>query len=721
MKQNVLDFHRIIAVLITTAIICAFFLPLFYPEPKLFATPDFGQSDIWNLNLPAKQFLSESLKRGEWPLWNKYVGGGYPQLAEGQIGTFYIPNLLLFRFLPFVEAFNIGYIVTFVIASWGMHWFLRLLGRSVLASFFGSLLFTFSGIFATHLTHYNLIQSISLVPWIFAAQYKIANSGKVYWGVLLSFLISQQIFTGFPQITLITILGLLTSIFFFSKQKTTKNYIKIYIVSMLFISLGFVASSIQLLPQSEFLNASTRQGGLDAFHATLFSFPFIHLLTMIDPYALGDPRRGTYSPDLTIQNSIFWENTGYIGIVPLIFILLSLFQKKKTKKYFFFLFLSLGSILLMTGKFSPLYFIFTFPPLSFFRVPSRFIVLFVFSLTILSAFGFDFVKNRYRSLKFILLCLTFLAMLQLFYFAKDYNTTLPAKLILKKPQTAEFLEKNSTGKILSWGSAFHWNKIFFDEGWKNPEKYIAFNNSLLANQNSLWQIESLNVYQSQITRRYEVISTLFQDMQSSQNKNIATPSSVMIKMLRLYNTDTITTPFILSHEELSQIYKTQKEPIFRIYKLQNVKPQFYFTNKIKSIKTLKEFIENIKDDDVVYIEKNLDFPRSAQTPSSNISLIKNDNLNKVFNLKTTTPGLLVINSSFDKGWNATIDGKQTNVIPANLNQIAVPIKNKGSFNIKLEYTPQSFQVGKYFTLFIYIFFALLSLLILAKRQRRKLP
>jgi hypothetical protein len=105
-----------------------FFARLFYPEPMIFYLPEYERSDIWNQNYPFKDFLSHSLKHGELPFWSKDAGTGFSLFAEGQVGTLYIPNLILFYFLPTWIAWNLSYILLFLLSFLGAYLFYRELG-----------------------------------------------------------------------------------------------------------------------------------------------------------------------------------------------------------------------------------------------------------------------------------------------------------------------------------------------------------------------------------------------------------------------------------------------------------------------------------------------------------------------------------------------------------------------------------------------------------------
>lgn len=128
-------------------IVLFFFGRLFFPEPKLFYTPDYGGSDIWHLNYPLKDFLSRSLKSGELPFWSKDRGTGFALFAEGQIGALYIFNILFFGLLPTWLAWNITYAVHFFLAFFGSYLFLKKLGNSENSSLLLSFSFSFGGFF----------------------------------------------------------------------------------------------------------------------------------------------------------------------------------------------------------------------------------------------------------------------------------------------------------------------------------------------------------------------------------------------------------------------------------------------------------------------------------------------------------------------------------------------------------------------------------------------
>ena len=98
-----------------------YFVPLLWPEMKLLVTPDFGRSDSWHYSFQSKFMLWQSLQSNRLPLWEPRIGMGFPLFAEGPVGALFIPNMLLFKFLPNpVLAYNVSFMVTFAWFGVGM-------------------------------------------------------------------------------------------------------------------------------------------------------------------------------------------------------------------------------------------------------------------------------------------------------------------------------------------------------------------------------------------------------------------------------------------------------------------------------------------------------------------------------------------------------------------------------------------------------------------------
>src|SRR5260221_14290233 len=62
----------------------------YFTSPYLWETLDYVLFYQWNF-----QFLAESLRSGQLPLWNPYIGLGRPFLSDSQNACFYPPTYLI--------------------------------------------------------------------------------------------------------------------------------------------------------------------------------------------------------------------------------------------------------------------------------------------------------------------------------------------------------------------------------------------------------------------------------------------------------------------------------------------------------------------------------------------------------------------------------------------------------------------------------------------------
>jgi hypothetical protein len=259
------------------------------------ATPDFGHSDFWHFNFAVKFFLGQALHHGFLPFWSKDIGTGFPLFAESQVGIFNLFNLIFFWLFDPALAINLGYLTTFLIVISGTYLFCRSINFERKVSLLASFLFGFCGIFVTHVPHFNFIQTAAFLPWIFFATQKIISTGKLMFGLLLSFTISQQFYSGYPQMVMISLVG--SSLYLLWNFRATKS-VKLLLIYTAFVLLGITLASPQLLATWTLLKLSPP---LSETTYTAFPYSPINLLSFLNPYLFGDPRIGTYPYTLNIK------------------------------------------------------------------------------------------------------------------------------------------------------------------------------------------------------------------------------------------------------------------------------------------------------------------------------------------------------------------------------------------------------------------------------------
>ncbi|MEW6006540.1 MAG: hypothetical protein AB1595_00045, partial [bacterium] len=366
-------------------------------------TGDLGYSDLTDLNLGLKYILSYGLKDFKIPIWSNELLCGMPILAEGEGGFLNPINLLFFIFFPPIPGYIYSTISIYIIGAIGIFLFSRKIGLSYFPSILSSITFIFSGFFITHLKHPAMIMTASFFPFLFYFLERFIQEGRLCFVFLGGIILSLQVFSGHPQIMVYTNFAL--SLYFFfrfiiifleERKKRKRKFLPLFL-KLLFIPLiliiGFSLSACQLFPTFELLKHSGRRLG-EAIHE-LERFPFHpkELINFVLPYFYGDPAYATYK---TQWNSLFWENTGYIGILPLIFSFASLFWIKKNRYILFFAISSLFFLFLSFGKYSPFLFLLKMPPFSSYRFPNRFLLLLDFSLAILAGFGISLILEKIK-------------------------------------------------------------------------------------------------------------------------------------------------------------------------------------------------------------------------------------------------------------------------------------------------------------------------------------
>lgn len=735
-------------VVLLILILCfLFFSRLFYPKPSLFYTPDFGQSDIWNFNYPIKNFLAQSLKSGQLPFWSKDVGTGFPFLAEGQIGTFNIFNLILFYIFPAWLAWNLSYLIIFFAAFLGTYLFLRKNKLSNFASFFAGFIFSFSGFFVCHISHFNLIQTASFLPWLFLTIQSLLEKPKKTNFLFFALVLSQQIFSGHPQITFISLVGV--SFFFMAwltsdrrlKSAITKNQenktailkkLSLFVAALTF---GLALAAPQILPSFKLAQLSNRSRGLSSKTIFQYPYPFKHIITFLIPNFFGTPKDGSYPP-FGPGWGIYWENTAYLGILPLLLVLLlviyrgyqsiqprgldslaTLVKKHRNLEKSFWILLII-SFLLILGKDSPLYFLFTFPGFNFFRVPSRFLVLTAFSIAVLSAFGFDylisFLSKKIKSKKILLIavyCLLFTTIFDLFHFGFSYHPLVPVKEALKPPETANVIEADA--RIFTNPRQMKaWNEIFLNEGWKDINPYLYFKNGLAADLNLLFDKTNIEAF-------YALPPARQQYYQESLNRKLINAAGVKY----------IISPEKIEERENLELIKTISTPEtnlpnYSIYESQEMFDRFRFASNYKIAKTVKGFLRTINQkefafENTVILEQDLG-EELEELKVAEIKLIKDENQKLILETNTGKKAILVIADSFYPEWKAKIDGQETKILPANLNQRAI-IVPEGKHEIEMYYYPESFYRGVIITISSLIAFFILAKLFFNSSTSEECP
>jgi len=403
-------FKDMMYILLLLIIVSLFFYKVILNPDKLVYS---SASDHIHVFEHFKHFIFNSIEKyGELPLWNPFILSSGLFIGDPETFVFYPINLLYF-FLNDNLVTNFSIIFHTFLLGLFTYFFMRVIKVSRFGSFISALLLTFSGkymvsiLIGGHTTFLNF----AWTPLIFALFELSIRKGKLFYSILAGVAMAFQLMGIHPQLFFYS-----TFCFSFYALFRTFPLIKKSVKNIKYILLPFLflvlVSSVQLIPALELSLQVDRGGDLGWDFVSSFSLPPKQLIAFILPNFFGSVINHTYWGSPT-----FWSLTAYLGIVPLILALFALLFNRNRYVYFFGG-LVIFSLLFAFGRYGPIYYFFYkfVPILNKFRIPSRMLYMYTFSIAILAGFGVDFIITKIKNkalFKKILMVMVIVAIISL--------------------------------------------------------------------------------------------------------------------------------------------------------------------------------------------------------------------------------------------------------------------------------------------------------------------
>ncbi|MCD6366163.1 MAG: hypothetical protein J7L46_01345, partial [Bacteroidales bacterium] len=336
--------------------------------------------DIIDSFLPARYFVSESLRNGTIPLWNPYLLLGTP--SYGDMVSIWNPEVWIVSLFTSYSNITLQFIyVAYVfIAGWGM--FKLLTHFKVFRSFAlaGGVAYMLSGFMVGNAQNLSAIAGATWIPFLVLYYWRFLQETR--WQTLFPvlFFLYLMIFNGYPGLTII--LGYLLLSFFIvelivkiRKKDKWLQFLKFHLFLGLLLSAISVVLIISFFQVSPFIG---QYGGGSLKWAEMHPFSPQSLITFLLPLA-GVKSPEYFGTDISMTNA-------FVGILTLIFFLGSLFLKKNRFLWVITLF-GLFSLLASFGEYLPVRaWLFRYVPLmNVFRYPAFFRIFVIFAV-IFSAF-----------------------------------------------------------------------------------------------------------------------------------------------------------------------------------------------------------------------------------------------------------------------------------------------------------------------------------------------
>lgn len=388
-------------------------------------------SDLLLENYAWKQFIVESLRAREIPLWNPYLFAGVPFFAAGQHSALY-PFSVLFYILPLDRAFGIFVALQLALAASAMFAFARVLGLSRFAATISAITYAFSAFFFVSVTFPMVIAAAAWLPAILACAELVIRAPnsmrQIFFALFGAIFIGIQFLAGHIEISMYILI--VTA--FYSAWRVVQSAVSgqrsavsgrrlvqaVFILGVMII-VGIALGAVQLVPLYELVQNNFRSGSASYHDVIGWAYPLKQIITFFIPDLFGNPTHHTYVDifDFTTRaapnGTIFWgvknyvEAGAYVGILPLLLALIALASSKfqvqssnnlepqtSNLKPVTWLFATLGLVSLLFTFGTPLYAILFFgvPGFNQLHTPFRWVFPYTLSVAALAGVGAHYIE-----------------------------------------------------------------------------------------------------------------------------------------------------------------------------------------------------------------------------------------------------------------------------------------------------------------------------------------
>ncbi len=379
------------------------------------ATMPADGGDLISFLYPTYRFAADSLRAGEWPLWNPHLYGGAPHVADIQAGFLYPANLFLFLVAPNfgAPAMSLLSVVHFWWAGLGMYAFVRSLrwgeggaeaaGRP--AALAAGIAFAFSDPFFVHFGNLNYIAVASWLPWVMTCLVRALDGrragtggersplGGLGWAAAGGLLLGVGTLAGHIQATLF--IGLTTVLYgafwlwFEAREQGRAGAatIRLLVILAVLAGVGLLIAAPVLLPTLQLTQYTARAGW--RYQETVgYSLAPAQWIGFLVPGFFG---RG---PQLHWG---LWPRVevGYLGILPLVLAALAVLARRD-RLVWTLAGVAAASFVLAMGIYSvPHGWLSLLPGFDLLRAPARLVLVVDFSLAALAGLGLQVLMSPF--------------------------------------------------------------------------------------------------------------------------------------------------------------------------------------------------------------------------------------------------------------------------------------------------------------------------------------
>jgi hypothetical protein len=372
-------------------------------ESRMYTRDDLGRSAI-----PMRHFYAQRLTQGDRPYWWPDIWCGFYLHAETMVGMCHPWHLLLYRYVPFVAAFNLDFLANYALMLVGMALFLRRWGLGAPAALLGAGLYTFVGFNLLHYIHVAIEPAGAHLPFlVLAVDGVMRGRGARSVGLsalgLAALTTSNILLSSPPGLWICGLVGVGYAALLSPAVDRGARRLALVLAAH---GIGILGGAVQLLPTYRLMQESQRASVSSRFLAHGSTHPVNWVVQPLAPYLY---RAGVLQYPEVVANATFdqplgpaldrddnrtWENGVYGGaVLPALLTWLVIRRRglgRLRPLVVAAVALAALGIVLSVGRYLPLFEVTRrLPGFRFFREPGRYVLLAHFAMPALAAVAFD--------------------------------------------------------------------------------------------------------------------------------------------------------------------------------------------------------------------------------------------------------------------------------------------------------------------------------------------
>lgn len=698
---------------------------------------DIFVSDLVDGEFPGRVEAARLVCAGEAPVWTSQICTGYPLSCDPL-------SITLFSALP--PALALGWLIglLLVVASLGTYLLARQLGASRGGAVLAGFAYAWSGVFVCQLRHLGVLGVVAWFPLaLFCLEMAATGAApdpggaravpvrrRLAWLTGFAAVFGMQCLAGFPQSVYISALvygALVASRMGWLLVPGGRGLplsrrvapVKVLALGALgAVAVGALVGMVALLPLRELGSLSDRSGAGTYEWATQFGYWPRNFFTFFAPYANGNIADGTYR-----GTGIFWEDYGYVGLVTVLLAILAVVVRGRRFGVMFWGLAALVAYGLVLGRETPLYRIafHLVPGFDTFRFPTRFLFVVELALALLGGLGLTLVEEfiaRKVSAKDVGQRIAMLVgVLVVAWTATDLvyqnfrqNPFVDAGTWLAPPRAAELIRADGTeGRVFTPGSAMlHMSAFRAAQGWSGDlSPYYTHREFLQPNSNLLHHLPTVNGYAG-ISPRWTV------DLIGDHNRR-----GILDRMYALDADGFRAAPPLFDWLEALSVRwvilagRVDSERLehvgtaapAEVYRLPGTLARARVVTQGRMIASVDELWQQIvagkidprrevvlHDPAAAQVIAALPSAADAGDSAGDARIVVDRSTQVVVEASAPRGGLLLLADTFYPGWEATVDGRPTPILRANVAHRAVELP-PGTHRVVFAFRPRSALAG----------------------------